>query len=224
MINEIFFLAQIILVVGFSLGAVRLGAHALIALIALQGVLANLFVVKQMSLFGLVVTCSDVFAIGSILGLNLLQEHFGKKEAQKAIQISFITLVFFVFVSQIHLLYAPASVDRTHEAFVSILESAPRIVLASIFVYYLVQKIDVALFGRLKGWFGGRRLGLRMGISLVFTQWIDTVLFSFLGLFGLVESIFSVIAVSFAVKCLVIGMSAPLVALSRRFSVKGVEG
>jgi uncharacterized PurR-regulated membrane protein YhhQ (DUF165 family) len=63
-----------------------------------------------------------------------------------------------------------------------------------------------------------------MGISLVFTQWIDTVLFSFLGLFGLVESIFSVIAVSFAVKCLVIGMSAPLVALSRRFSVKEVEG
>ena len=132
--NEIFFLMQILLVIGFSIGAVRIGAPALTALVALNGVLANLFVVKQMELFGLTVTCSDVFAIGSILGLNLLQEHFGKEAAEKAIKISFFSLVFFVLVSQIHLWYAPASADRTHNAFEAILSSAPRIVLASVFV------------------------------------------------------------------------------------------
>ncbi len=215
--NEIFFLMHILLVIGFSIGAVRLGANALAALVALEGVLANLFVVKQMELFGLTVTCSDVFAIGSILGLNLLQEHFGKEAAQKTIKVSFFSMIFFVLVSQIHLWYAPAPADRTHSAFEAILSSAPRIVLASVFVYYLVQKIDVALFGRLKNWFGGRRLGLRMGISLLFTQFIDTVLFSFLGLYGLVASMFDVIAVSFLVKCLIIGGCAPLAALSRRF-------
>ena len=216
MFNEIFFLAQIFLVIAFSIGAVRLGPFALTTLIALQGVLANLFVVKQMELFGLIVTCSDVFAIGSILGLNLLQEHFGKQAAQKAISISFFSLLFFVFVSQIHLWYAPASVDQTHSAFSQILSSAPRIIFASISVYYLVQKIDVALFGKLKSWFQDSRFGLRMEISLVMTQLIDTILFSFLGLYGIVSSIGSVIAVSFLIKCLVIAASAPLVALSKK--------
>ncbi|MBI5272782.1 MAG: queuosine precursor transporter [Chlamydiia bacterium] len=219
MLNEIFFFIQILLVIGFSVGAVRLGSQALVALVALNGVLANLFVVKQMDLFGLTVTCSDVFAVGSILGLNLLQEYFGKEAAQRAVKISFFSLLFFVAVSQIHLWYVPASTDQAHSAFAAILVSTPRIVAASVFVYFLVQKLDVSLFGWMKRRFEGRLLVFRMGISLVLTQFIDTVLFSFLGLYGIVSSMMAVIGVSFIVKCCVIFCSAPLAALSRRIFI-----
>ena len=219
MANEIIFLIQIFLVIGFTVGAARIGQNALAALVALQGVLANLFVVKQMDLFGLTVTCSDVFAVGCIVGLNLMQEYFGKEAAKKTIAISFFAMVFFVLVSQIHLWYAPSPQDQAHSAFVEILESAPRIVLASIFVFFLVQKFDTMFFGWIKNLTNGRHLGLRMGISLLLSQFIDTFLFSFAGLYGIVASLFDVIVVSFAVKCVVIGCSAPLAALSRRFVV-----
>ena len=62
--NELIFLFHILLVLSFVLGALRLGKNALLSLLALQAILANLFVVKQISLFGFAVTCSDVFAIG----------------------------------------------------------------------------------------------------------------------------------------------------------------
>lgn len=209
--NEWLFFSHILIVVGFALLALRLGQGALIALIALQGVLANLFVIKQISLFGFSVTCSDVFAIGAILSLNLLQEHFGKEAAKQATRISLVALLFFALMAQIHLFYQPTPADTTHAAFTTVLAQAPRIVFASIAVFYLVQLLDVRLFSLLKG-----KLPVRVAISLVFSQLLDTVLFSFLGLYGLVDALFDVIVVSFATKCLLIATSAPFVALSKK--------
>ena len=223
MCNEIFFFFQIFLVIGFSLGAIRLGPMALATLIGLQGVLANLFVLKQIELFGFTITCGDCLAVGSILGLNLLQEHFGKEIAKKTVHISFFSLIFFVFLSQIHLLYAPAAADKTHLAFETVLSSTPRIVLASAIVYYFVQRFDVVLFGWIKKLFPNQPLSLRMTVSLIISQFIDTVFFSFFGLYGLVVSLFDVIAISFLVKCLIIFCSAPLVAFSHRFIKKEIS-
>jgi uncharacterized integral membrane protein (TIGR00697 family) len=218
--NEIFFLIQTLIVVCFAIFSARVGQHALTMLISINAVLANLFVVKQMELFGLTVTCSDVFAVGSIVALNLLQERFGKEAAKKTVQISFLCLLFFVFVSQIHLLYSPSLQDTAHGAFVQILKLTPRIVFASFAVFYLVQKFDVFFFGYLKALFNGKHLGVRMGLSLFTSQFLDTILFSFLGLYGIVTSIFDVILMSFAIKCIVIACSAPMATFAKRFFKK----
>jgi uncharacterized integral membrane protein (TIGR00697 family) len=211
-VNELVFLSHILIVIGFVLLALRLGKSGLIGFIALQGVLANLFVVKQMSLFGFAVTCSDVFAIGGILSLNLLQEYFGKEAAKQAVKISMLTLVFFAFMSQIHLFYAPTEADATQGAFLTIFSQSLRIVIASIGTFYLVQQFDVRFFGILKG-----KLPVRVATSLVCSQLLDTVLFSFLGLYGLVESVWDIILVSFLIKCLIIATSSPFVGFSKRF-------
>lgn len=204
MSNEILFFIHIFVVIGLVITASRLGKKALIALIVLQAVFANLFVVKQMSLFGFSVTCSDVFAIGGILGLNLLQERYGREEANGAVKASFLGLVFFMIMSKFHLWYIPLVSDTTGEAFSQILSHATRITLASIAVYWFVQKIDVRLFGFLKGLFNSRYLPLRVGVSLVLSQFLDTVLFTVFGLYGIVDSLFDVITLSFLVKCMII--------------------
>lgn len=215
--NETIFFAHILLVIGLVLIGSKWGKHALIALVVLQAVLANLFVVKQMSLFGFSVTCSDVFAVGGILGLNLLQEHYGRTEANLAVKASFLGLVFFMIMSLMHLWYTPLSTDITQDAFEKILSSNLRITCASIGVYYLVQKLDVRLFDWLKNLFQGKRLPLRIAVSLLLTQLLDTILFSFLGLYGLIDSILDVILVSFFVKCLIIFSSSFLIAFTKRF-------
>ncbi len=214
--NEILFFIHILLVIGLVLTASRFGKNGLISLIVLQAVFANFFVIKQMSLFGFSVTCSDVFAIGGVLGLNLLQEYHGRGEANSAIKASFLGLLFFMAMSKMHLWYAPLNGDTTQEAFVQILSHTTRISCASIGVYFVVQKLDIRLFGLLKTLFGGRYLPLRIGTCLVITQLLDTILFSFFGLYGLVISIFDVILVSFFVKCIIISCSSFLVAIMKR--------
>ena len=215
--NEIFFLMDVVGVTVFTLLAARFGKEALTASIALNAILANLFIAKQMVFFGCTVTCSDVFIVGSLFGLNLLQEFYGKSAAKKATNISFVALLFFLFVSQVHLWFYPASMDQTQDAFETILSWTPRIVVSSLIVYFLVQKIDVFFFGILKNLFQGKILPFRITCSLVLSQGIDTALFSFLGLYGIVSSIWDVMIVSFLVKCLVILASAPISIFARRF-------
>lgn len=215
--NGPLFLLHIFAVLFFVLGALRLGKEALIALISLFAVLANLFVMKQIDLFGLEVTCSDVFAIGAILGLNLLQEYFGKEAAKIAIRISFGALIFFGAMVMIHLAYLPSSHDSTQSAYATIFSHTPRIVGASFFVYYIVQKWDLYFFQWLQKRFDNRRLGIRLLFSLLVSQALDTVLFSFLGLYGIVDSVFDIIVMSFAIKCAIIALSSPIAAFSKRW-------
>lgn len=215
--NEWLFALHIFVVLGFLFGAVRLGKEALTALIALEAVLANLFVIKQVELFGFAATCSDVFAVGAILGLNLLQEHWGREAAKRAAAISLLSLVFFLFMSQIHLFYQPLPTDATDASFQTILSYTPRIALASAAVYYIVQKLDIALFSWLKALWGDRHLSFRLACSLILSQALDTVLFTYLGLYGIASSLFDIIAVSFAIKCAVIALSSPIASFSKRW-------
>ncbi|MBI3508733.1 MAG: queuosine precursor transporter [Chlamydiia bacterium] len=217
LLNEFLFFLQVLIVVVFTLIALRAHKAALGSFIALCFVLANLFVVKQIDLFGLTVTASDVFAIGAILGLNLMQEYFGKEEAQKTVRLGFLALIFFGIMTQVHLAYTPSLVDTTHSSFVAIFSSTPRILMASFLVYYLVQKWDIWFFQRLQEWCKGKKWGLRLFLSLFVSQAMDTVLFSFLGLYGLVDSLFDIIVMSYAVKCAIILLSSPIALFSKRW-------
>ncbi len=210
--NEIIFIFHVVAVIAFGLGALKLGKEALIAWMAFQAVLANLFVIKQISFLSFEVTCSDVFIIGSTLGLNLLQEYFGKDSAKKAVWVCFFILTFFALMSQIHLFYLPSIHDTTQSAFSTILQPAPRLLLASIGVFFFVQQIDLRVYAKLAKF----PLPLKNGISLVFSQLIDTILFSYFGLYGNVSEIFDVIIVSFLIKIIVIFCMTPFLVLTKR--------
>ena len=218
--NEALFLLHVILVTGFGLGALKLGQSALISWIALQTVLANLFVLKQMCFFGFHVTCSDVFIIGSIFGLNLLREYFGKEIAKKALWICFFAMFFFVVMAQVHLFYLPSPFDTAHTSFDAILTPSPRLLGASLAVFFLVQQIDLRLFSWLKEKCTRCPLVIRNASTLTITQFLDTLLFSVLGLWGLVANLFDIIAISFLIKMLVITLMSPLMHFSQRFVPK----
>lgn len=202
--NELILLIQIALVVGTSVLAARVSKEALFVLISLQAVIANLLVLKQVYLFGLHVTCSDAFAIGSILSLNLLQERFGREESQRATWLCFGSMLFFAISTQIHLLYTPSSLDTMHVHYVELLRPAPRLFLASIVSFFLVQQFDIRLYAFLKNRLSSWRWGARSTLSLLASQFLDTLLFSTLGLWGLVESLPQIFLFSYLMKVLII--------------------
>lgn len=204
MINELLFFVQVLCTVAFALAACRLGSAALTTWVALQALIANLFVLKQITLFGFDVTASDTFAIGSLAGLNFLQEYYGKEEAQKATKTCFFFLCFFTLISQLHLLYEASLHDSSQSAFLTLLSPAPRLFLASLGTFFIVQRIDIVFFAFLQKKLPQLSFAGRMALSLTTLQLLDTILFSVTGLYGLVVSLADVILISFLIKLLAI--------------------
>lgn len=209
--NEFLFLAQILLIICFALGALKLGQAALTAWVAIQALIANLFVLKQITLFGFHVTASDAFAVGSLLGLNFLQEYYTQEEARKATLICFFFMAFFAIASQLHLLYKPSVHDTSQSAFHMLLSPSPRLLLASMGIFFLIQQIDIRMFAFLKKSLPQASFALRATMTLILSQLLDTILFSFAGLYGLVASVIDIILISFAIKLIVIFLFSPFI-------------
>lgn len=221
MINEMLFFVHIIIITLFTIIALHLGKEALIAIISIFCILANLFVLKQITLFGLHPTAADAFSVGAIIGLNLLQEYFGKNIAKKTVWICFFSLILYIAVSQIHLAYIPSVYDVMASHYAILLQFMPRISIASILVTLFVLQLDRIFYGFLKEKLQGRYFVIRSIVSVIIMQLIDTVLFSFIGLYGIIGNIWDIILVSLAVKLATIAISVPLISFFKpRISLK----
>lgn len=218
--NEIIFLFHLFAVTGATLFAFRRGKETLIAWVGLQAVLANFFVLKQIALLGYTITCSDSFAIGTIFGLNLLREYAGKETANRALITSFVLMGFFIAMSQIHLLYTPSPHDFSQAAYHTLLSPSPRLLFASLATFALVQKGEVWLFTALKTKFPLIPFALRNMTSTTLSQIVDTALFSFLGLYGIVSCLTSVMVMSLLTKILIISVTGPLLVFAKRLAPK----
>ena len=213
--NEIIFFLQTVAVAGSVLVSLALGREALVACISLLFVLANLFVVKQVTLFGFDVMAADTYIIGAVLGFNLLQEFFGAQIAKKTIWISFFISFVFVIMSQIHLLYLPNAYDVTQSLFTGILGFLPRIVLASFIAHIISQYLRLWLYGFFKRLSANKYLVGRNILVTVIEQAVDTILFAFIGLYGVVHSITDMFILSFIIKIITILCITPWVVFSR---------
>lgn len=220
--NELIFIIYVLIVSAAGLISLKIGKEALIAFICVQVILANLFVTKEISLFGFTATASDALAVGSVLAFNLLQEYYKKAEAQKTIWISFFCLLFYVTITFLHLTYIPAITDTSSAHFKALLCPMPRIVFASLFVYLIVQHIDCMLYEHLYNKFKNKHFIIRNYSSVAITQLLDTILFSFIGLYGISEgfsnisTIFNIITISYIIKLIVIAVATPFLALSKK--------
>ncbi len=213
--NEALFFIQIFFTLLFVYGALKLGPSALVAWVTVQALIANLFVLKQIHLFGMEVTASDGYAIGSLLGLNVLQEFYGKKEAKQATWICFFFMTFFALASQLHLYYIPSSFDTAQTAFITVLSPSLRLIFASMSVFFIVQLFDIRFFAFLKQKLPTVSFSIRAALALIVSQFLDTLLFSFAGLYGIVASVLDIIIVSYVIKLIVIFCFTSLVRIAR---------
>ncbi|OGB86517.1 hypothetical protein A3J41_02665 [candidate division TM6 bacterium RIFCSPHIGHO2_12_FULL_38_8] len=215
-INELLFILHVATVSGGALFFARLGKSALIAYVSLLFVAANIFVIKQIDLFHFCVTSSDAFIVGISMSCNLLQEFWDKKFARQAIWISFATCVFYMLIAKIIVAYQPANIDTMQAHFVAITQNTVRITLASLIAYLVTQTIDIYLYGFVKKLTQGKYFVARNYFAIAISQAIDTILFSFLGLYGIVENIFDILILSFSIKLIAIAITTPFLMLAKR--------
>lgn len=209
--NELIFIIHLVCIGLSTIVMLRFGLSGLVSFLCSQAIVANLFVIKQISLLGLNATAADVYIVGSVLTLNLIQEYHGKQEARTAIWISFALLIFYTIVSQIQVLYAPSVSDFSHASYALVLSFMPRITIASMVTYLLVQYFDTFFYGVLRTITQGKYLGGRNLISIFVSQLLDTIVFSLLGLYGIVDNIVQIMFISFTIKMIAMFVLVPAI-------------
>lgn len=204
--NEFLFFVHVGILLLATRIALKMGKSALMALISLQFILANLFLPKQITLFFLTLTPTDAYTLSALVGVNLVQEYYGKAIAKKLIRMNFFFLIFFTLMAMLQVAYIPSPKDMFHPYFTEILAVTPRIFLSSIFCFFLTQRLDVEIFEYLRK---TRTRTQSMTISLSISQAVDTILFTLLALTGIVDSVVSIIFVSYFIKMLTLSCTVP---------------
>lgn len=221
MTNDVIFILHILIGLTFTLIAFRIGFHWLLALIAVQAVLMNIFVLKLMNIFTFEVTGGNVLYASIFLGTDIICEHYGSKKARQAVWLGFFSSIFFVVMSQMILLYVPSIYDEgafLHNTLATIFELSPRIVLASMASYLISQHLDVFLFEKIKKWTNGKYLWLRNNGSTIISQIVDSTFFTFVGLYGVIatdENVWSIILFTYLIKVIIAILDTPFIYLSK---------
>lgn len=214
--NHLIFIVHTAIISGTVLFFGRLGKSALTSYISLLFVLTNIFVIKQINLLNYDVTTADAYIIGASFGINLIQEIWGKKSAQKAIFTSFACLLFYLIMGYFQIWYIPAMYDTSHAHFIYLMSHTLRIVVASFISYLIVQYADTVMYGYLKKKADGKYFVLRNYASMFSSQLFDTILFSFLGLYGIVHNITHIIVVSYGIKVAGILLTTPFLYYAKK--------
>ena len=188
-------LVTVVLDLGGTLVLYRLfGKAGLHVAIATAIILANLQGPKLTIIFGMQTSLGVIFYSSIFFATDVLSENYGKAEANKAVRMGFIVSVIVLLMMSIALLYLPSTRVETaefsaniHGAFATIVNFTPRFVFGSLLAYYVSQSFDVWAFHRIRKITGDRWLWLRNNASTMSSQAIDTVIYSLVAWWGIVD-------------------------------------
>lgn len=170
------------------------GRQGLLACIVLAILLSNLQGPKLTTILGFQTSLGVIFYSGIFFATDLLSEKYGRMQANRAVIIGFAVSVIAVLMLSIALEFQPTTDPETaamsndiQNAFATILNFTPRFVFGSLLAYLISQTFDVWFFHFIKKRTHGRHLWLRNNLSTMSSQIIDTLIYSLVVWWGVVE-------------------------------------
>ena len=227
--NELLLIISLPLIYGSVLAAYKFfGKTGLFAWTVFATITANLEVLLLVDAFGIEQTLGNVLFASTFLVTDILSEKYGQKDAQVAVDLGVATSIGFIVLSRLWLCYTPAVNDWAMPSFQTIFTNTPRVMLASVLVFAIVQRFDVWLYH--KWWdyskrkFGDskRFLWLRNNGSTMVSQLLNTVLYTFGAFGGLYElpTLISICISSYAVFFVTSLADTPFVYWARTMKLK----
>ena len=193
--QEILWLITLLADLSFTILLYRLfGKAGLQVAIAFSILLANLQGPKLTIIFGSQTSLGVIFYASIFFATDVLSENYGKKEAQKAVQMGFVVSLIMILMMSLALLYQPSNQPGTaaisqniHNAFATIINFTPRFIIGSLLAYYISQRFDVWAFHLIKQKTGEKHLWLRNNLSTMSSQILDTAIYSLVAWWGIVD-------------------------------------
>ncbi|WP_421379082.1 queuosine precursor transporter [Bacillus salacetis] len=199
------------------------GRTGLFVWIGVSTILANLQVIKTIEIFGLTATLGNAMYGTAFLVTDILNEKYGKKEAQKAVWLGFFTLLVMTIIMQMVLIFDPHPDDFAQGSLETIFGMIPRIAIGSLAAYLVSQFADVYIFSFLKKRFPkDSQFWIRNNGSTMLSQLLDTLVFTtiaFLGAFPF-DVWIQIVFTTYLLKWIVALLDTPFGYLAKRFDVK----
>ncbi len=224
--NELLFLFWTLFVIFLVLATFRFyGRAGLFGIIGVYIILANIFVTKQITLFGMAATGGNSLYGGIFLATDLISEYYGKREAKRAVWFGWFCAIGWLLATQIFLAFKPSGEDFVHEAMSTLFSMTPSIVLGSLVAYIASQSHDIWAFHYWKKKTEGKKLWLRNNASTWVSQLIDTLIFSFIAFFLVFPFpvFLQIVLTTYLLKIIVAAIDTPFLYLSRRWKPKGLR-
>ena len=204
------------------------GKGGLLAFSVMASILANIEVLILVNAFGIEMTLGNVLFASTFLITDILSENHTRKDASRAVLISTLCSVMFIFISQMWLMYTPSENDWASGSIHTIFASTPRIVCASLVVYFVSQIVDVWLYHKwwdlCKKYFKDERKGLwiRNNGSTLVSQLLNTFLYTFLAFYGTysMDTLISIFISSYMIYICTSLVDTPFVYWSRKIHDK----
>lgn len=185
-VNELVWLGYLLFNYTAILLAYRFwGKIGLLIFVPLSVVLANIQVLKMMTLFGIDTTMGNIAFGGVFLVSDILSEIEGKKYARKLVSIGFVTMAFTTIVMNWAIAVNPASIDTIQPHLVAIFgvgsKTLIRITISSLIAFAISQLFDVWAYQVIRKWRPSYKdIWIRNNVSTIFGQIIDNSIFTIL--------------------------------------------
>ena len=168
------------------------GKYGLYAAVILGIVLGNLQggKVSQLEFFGYSFTVSmgAILYSGIYFATDVLNEKFGREEANRAVMLGFVANIAVMITLLISVQFKPSQITgsalEVHNAISTLASYSPVFVIGSLIAYLVSQTFDVWIFHRIKVLTDGKYLWLRNNVSTITSQALDTFLYTFVWVVG----------------------------------------
>jgi len=163
------------------------GKYGLYTAVVLGIVLGNLQggKVSELELFGYSFTVSmgAILYSGIYFATDVLNEKYGRKEANRAVLLGFVANVAVMVTLLISIQFRPSDITgsalEVHNAISTLAGYSPIFVVGSLTAYLISQTFDVWLFHKIKTYTGESKLWLRNNLSTITSQLLDTMIYQF---------------------------------------------
>ncbi|OGE32215.1 hypothetical protein A3C59_04225 [Candidatus Daviesbacteria bacterium RIFCSPHIGHO2_02_FULL_36_13] len=212
MTNELIFFMIALIDFTFIQVVFRFGKPYVFAVIILNILLISVFGAKLIEIFGFTTNIGNVFYAAVFFAAQLLVEGYGKKEAYNTIWLGVVSVVFFILMAQFVIFTIGIPETRVvNSAIDDLFQAAPRVAIASIFAYIISQAVNISLFSYLKAKTGGKYLYLRVNLTNIVGQAIDSLIFFSIAFFGVIPfpTLVQVMLIGYGLKVFAGALSTP---------------
>lgn len=202
------------------------GKIGLFVWIAIASILANIQVVKTVSLFSLEATLGNIMYGSIFLATDIINEKYGPKVANKSVLIGFFALAVSLISMQFALLFEPSINDVANDALKVIFSPAFRIVLGSLTAYLVSQFLDVYLYAKIRSKLPTtKHLWIRNNVSTMISKLSDTFIFvsiAFIGVFPK-DILIQIYLTTYLLGVIIAALDTPFIYISKKITIKEEE-
>lgn len=163
------------------------GKYGLYTAVVLGIILGNLQggKVSELEFFGYSFTVSmgAILYSGIYFATDVLNEKYGKTEANRAVMLGFVANVAVMITLVLSVQFKPSTITgsalEVHNAISTLAGYSPAFVIGSLTAYLVSQTFDVWFFHKIRSYTGESKLWLRNNLSTITSQLLDTMIYQF---------------------------------------------